>query len=71
MRTLILALGLLAASCSSSTSEPFYPPPNQPAGPVAEFSLLDTNATSPTAGQMVSPRDYVGNISAWYHGAAT
>jgi len=43
----------------------------QPPEPVPDFALLDVNTTSPTAGQLVSPRDYVGNISAWYHGAAT
>ena len=41
-------------------------------GTVAEdFSLKDENSTSATAGQQVSPRDYLGGISAWYFGHST
>jgi hypothetical protein len=36
-----------------------------------EFSLLDVNDTSTTAGEHVSPRDQLGRISAWYFGHAT
>jgi hypothetical protein len=36
-----------------------------------DFSLLDVNATSPTAGQPVSPRDYLEQVSGWYFGHAT
>jgi len=35
-----------------------------------DFSLLDTNETSPTFGQSVSPRDYQHQLSAWYFGHA-
>ncbi|MCO6458151.1 MAG: hypothetical protein J5I93_22835 [Pirellulaceae bacterium] len=38
---------------------------------VADFSLLDTNPTSPTHNQPVSPRDYLGQVSGWYFGHAT
>jgi hypothetical protein len=38
---------------------------------VPDFSLLDVNATSPTAGQAVSPRDYLEAVSGWYFGHAT
>ena len=40
-------------------------------GPAPEFNLLDTNATSPTYGQTVSPRDYTGQVSGWYFGFGT
>ncbi|MEZ4446416.1 MAG: hypothetical protein R3B72_45475 [Polyangiaceae bacterium] len=40
-------------------------------GAVPEFSLLDVNGTSPTTGQQVSPRDYLGQVSAWYFAHAT
>ncbi len=36
-----------------------------------DFSLPDTNTSSPRAGQMVSPGDYLGTTSAWYFGHAT
>ena len=35
-----------------------------------DFALLDTNETSPTFGQSVSPRDYQHQLSAWYFGHA-
>ena len=38
---------------------------------VADFSLLDTNPTSATYDQLVSPRDYLGQVSAWYFGHST
>lgn len=43
----------------------------QVAGPVPDFSLLDVNATSPTHGDPVSPRDYLMQVSAWYFAHAT
>ena len=38
---------------------------------VADFSLTDVNPNSSTYGQEVSPRDYLGEASAWYFGHAT
>ena len=38
---------------------------------VEDFSLVDVNATSPTAGDPVSPRDYLAKVSGWYFGHAT
>ncbi len=38
---------------------------------VPDFALMDLNSTSPTYNQSVSPRDYVGEVSAWYFGHAT
>ena len=34
--------------------------------PVADFSLVDVNATSGTFNEFVSPRDYEGGTTAWY-----
>ena len=36
-----------------------------------DFSLTDVNANSPRNQQAVSPRDYLGKISAWYFGHST
>ena len=36
-----------------------------------DFALTDVNPNSVTAGQSVSPRDYLGKVSAWYFGHAT
>ena len=38
---------------------------------IADFSLLDVNPTSARADTLVSPRDYIGRITAWYFGHAT
>ena len=38
--------------------------------PVADFALEDVNATSPSGGQQVSPRDFLGQVSGWYFGSA-
>jgi len=38
---------------------------------VADFSLEDVNPTSATYEDFISPRDYLGGISAWYFGHST
>jgi hypothetical protein len=38
---------------------------------VPDFLLPDVNTNSSTFGADVSPRDYLGRISAWYFGHAT
>jgi hypothetical protein len=40
-------------------------------GQVPNFSLVDVNATSPTVGDPVSPRDFLMQVSAWYFAHAT
>ncbi|MHC4938567.1 MAG: hypothetical protein ACYTHK_06330 [Planctomycetota bacterium] len=37
----------------------------------ADFQLPDVNETSLTFNTDVSPRDQIGNVSAWYFGSAT
>jgi len=36
-----------------------------------DFGLLDVNPNSSTTGTLVSPRDHLGHVSAWYFGHAT
>jgi len=36
-----------------------------------DFQILDVNTSSPTYDQIVSPRDHLGEVSAWYFGHAT
>ena len=38
---------------------------------VSDFSLTDVNPNSATYGQDVSPRDFLGEASAWYFGHST
>jgi hypothetical protein len=38
--------------------------------PMPDFSLADVNPASASYAQQVSPRDYLGKISAWYFGKA-
>ncbi|MCC7291406.1 MAG: hypothetical protein IT449_05005 [Phycisphaerales bacterium] len=44
-------------------------PPDADAMP--DFSLVDLNPESPRRGEAISPRDYLGEVSAWYFGHAT
>lgn len=39
--------------------------------PMADFSLVDVNPNSPSYNQSISPRQYIGKMSAWYFGHAT
>ena len=64
-----LSVGLLAA-CTWH-DDPATPVALPGAAAVADFGLLDVNPTSPRADQIVSPRDYLGSVSAWYFGHAT
>ena len=45
--------------------------PTVGAAAVVDFGLLDVNPTSLRSGQVVSPRDYLGSVSAWYFGHST
>ncbi|MFI5402075.1 MAG: hypothetical protein ACHQ1G_03990, partial [Planctomycetota bacterium] len=55
---------LLAAACGGGggSSTPVIAP---------DFLLVDVNPNSPTTGQNLSPRGYIGNASGYYFGAAT
>lgn len=39
--------------------------------PMADFSLVDVNPNSTTYNDRVSPRQFIGQMSAWYFGHAT
>ncbi len=66
LSTLLLAAAL--AGCDSATS---VVDPGPVGRTVSDFSLQDVNPTSPHSGALVSPRDYLGQISAWYFGHST
>ncbi|HEX5135579.1 MAG TPA: hypothetical protein VFY93_01275 [Planctomycetota bacterium] len=61
MKRLSVPVLLLVAACGGGGSS---------ATLVPNFQLLDVNGASPSAGQNVSPRDYQGDVSAWYFGDA-
>jgi hypothetical protein len=63
-----VAVTVVFVGCDSATSvvddgpvDPF----------VSDFSLRDANSSSPTFNTVVSPRDFLGQVSAWYFGSAT
>lgn len=72
-RFALLAGALLLAACSDDSSPTKSTPPPPPSGPeaVPDFSIQDVNPNSARSGEMVSPRDYLGSVSAWYFGHAT
>jgi hypothetical protein len=59
-------LAVLVIGCAKH--DPVRPAPNEPA---PDFSLVDQNAHSATAGQAVSPRQHLHQVSAWYFAWAT
>lgn len=61
-RLLALLLVVVAACGGSGSSAPAVAP---------DFLLQDVNPNSPTSAMSVSPRDYIGNVSGYYFGAAT
>jgi len=55
------AFAVFAAVCAASSTAV--------ATPIApDFALSDANPNSATNNQPVSPRDYLGQVSAWYFG---
>ena len=61
----LLFLAALGAGCSDDDSS------SGPSGLVPEFSLPDVNPNSATFDSTISPRDYLGRVSAWYFGHST
>ncbi len=74
-----LCCGTLACSNGLCVAEleddPDGGSPDDPDGPgeaaLADFAAEDVNPASPRFGQMVSPRDHLGQVSAWYFGHST
>ena len=61
---------LLLLACGGSSGSDIAPDAGNPSAQ-AEFQLPDVNATSPSYLTDVSPRDFLGGVSAWYFGSAT
>ncbi len=76
---------LLGCNLDPTLVDPNQPPANTggdpdsgvPAPPAAaddalpDFAVEDVNAASSQFGKLVSPRDYLGEVSAWYFGHST
>ncbi len=63
---LVLAPGCGGGGCCGPGTTGGDPVEQAPA-----FLLEDVNATSASYGDLVSPRAYLGRVSAWYFGQAT
>jgi len=61
--------GLSNPSSADQPGSAEAPEPSNEALP--DFSLADVNANSSRYQETVSPRDYLGQISAWYFGHST
>jgi hypothetical protein len=62
-------LAMVALGCDKD-AKPTTPTPSA-SDPKPDFHLQDVNPNSSSSGQSVSPRDYLGKVSAWYFGHAT
>lgn len=67
--SIVLLVALALTACGGSSSSP--PSTIDPGEMAPDFALEDANPNSPTATEDVSPRDYVGKVSAYYFGHAT
>jgi len=65
-RVLAFCAAILLPACGGGGS-------SSPPGPLPDFSLENHNPTPApmTSGPLVSPRDYLGFVSAYYFGHAT
>ncbi len=45
--------------------------PDVASGPMPDFTLPDVNPNSATYGTSISPRDHLGEVTAWYFGHST
>lgn len=65
-----LTVGVLACGGTPSVQNTADAGPSPDAGlalsQVPDFALQDTNSTSATAGEAVSPRRYLQKVSGWY-----
>lgn len=65
---ILFAALILAAGCGDDTPTG----PRVPTGDeVPGFALTDVNPNSATHDSTISPRDYLGDVSAWYFGHST
>ena len=60
-----MGTGLFAAGCKDDSS------PTPLTGLAPDFALKDVNTNSATHDSTISPREYLGKVSAWYFGHAT
>ena len=67
-RSVVALAALVAAGCGKDDGGGMAPPATNP---VPDFAWTDVNPTSASYGATVSPRDYLGQVSAWYFGHAT
>jgi len=66
----LLVAGLAGAiGCGEDSSPTSTGPPSGTEAP--DFAVRDVNPNSARLDELVSPRDYKGQVSAWYFGHAT
>jgi hypothetical protein len=70
LRLTLPALLLVLACGEDSPTAPSGSGPERGVA-VPDFSIPDVNPTSARFREMVSPRDYLQSVSAWYFGHAT
>ena len=67
--SILIALVALVLSFPGCGQNTVTAPPGP--GPMPDFWLTDLNPASGTYGMQLSPRNYLGSISAWYFGHST
>ena len=65
----LLAAAWILPACGAPG--PGHPSSPNPPTLMPDFSLQNVNPNAVPTGNLVSPRDYLGKVSAWYFGHAT
>lgn len=72
MRRLLAVEGLESRMMLDGAAASGFPSLDDGAGsPLPDFQLEDVNPASARFGEVISPRDYLDQASAWYFGHAT
>lgn len=71
LRSLALGALVVAVGCGEDTPSAPGRSIELPDSAAAAFSLVDVNPNSATHLQRISPRHFVGSVSAWYFGHST
>ncbi|MBI5866309.1 MAG: hypothetical protein HZB38_17700 [Planctomycetes bacterium] len=64
-------LGAMLAAAALVVGCPTGANPNGDSDAMPDFTLTDANPNSARFNESVSPRDYLGDVSAWYFGHST
>jgi len=67
----LLLIAFLGGAVGCDDESPATPSGSSLGTEASDFAVRDVNPDSPRYDEFVSPRDYLGQVSAWYFGHST